>query len=247
VQTKQEIKTGRIKEIEEEEEGAGSGAVGQAGSDEEVAGSGRGGFRVTARDVELVRWIGRGRFATAVQVQTRFGLHRAKTYSRLRGLVAAGLIRYEQPFRTAGVYAATRAGLGTVGLDDLRVATVAPGSYAHELAIVDVQVGLELAQGGARVLTEREMRRLGEAYMVRITDAHRSDSRHWPDLALELDAGRRLAIEVELTQKSAKRVDRGMERALLPHRLRALRPTRVQPARRSWRDPDRQAADRAPG
>jgi hypothetical protein len=74
-------------------------------------------FRVTERDLEIVRWIGRWRLATAAQVQKRFGLHQAKAYSRLQGLTRAGLLRAEPGYRGAGVYLATRAGLGAVGLD----------------------------------------------------------------------------------------------------------------------------------
>ena len=37
------------------------------------------GFRVTARDKDIVRWIGRLRMATAAQVAARFGLGRTVT------------------------------------------------------------------------------------------------------------------------------------------------------------------------
>jgi hypothetical protein len=138
----------------------------------------------------------------------RFGLHPAKAYARLKGLVGVGLLRTEQPFRGAGVYVATREGLGFAGLEHLKAATVAAGSYAHELAIVDVMIGIELAGDELLVLTEREMRRLGEAYMLRLGTSRSASSRHWPDLALEAPGGKRWAIEVELTRKSRERMDR---------------------------------------
>jgi hypothetical protein len=50
-------------------------------------------FRVTARDLEVVRWIGRLRMTTAAQVGERFMLGRAVSYARLSGLVRLGLLR----------------------------------------------------------------------------------------------------------------------------------------------------------
>lgn len=75
------------------------------------------GFRVTRRDREIVRWIGRLRMVTAAQVAERFAVGRAVGYARLSGLVKLGLLEHSRIFHaTAGVYVATRAGLDAIGL-----------------------------------------------------------------------------------------------------------------------------------
>ena len=65
------------------------------------------GFRLTARDREMVRWIGRLRMATAAQVAERFDLGRAVGYARLSGLVRLGLLEHARIFHASpGVYLA---------------------------------------------------------------------------------------------------------------------------------------------
>ena len=152
------------------------------------------GFQVTARDTEMLAWIGRNRLATGDQVARRFGLQRTKAYARLRGLKAAGLVRHESPVRGAGVFLATRAGLALADVE-LAPATVSLAMLEHDLAVVDVSILLE-SRMGATVLTDRELRR----------DAAVADRSGVPDLVLLPDDRRRLAVEVELSRKSRARV-----------------------------------------
>jgi hypothetical protein len=69
------------------------------------------GFRVTARDREIVRWIGRLRIATAAQVGERFVLGRAVCYARLSGLVRLGLLTHLR------IFTVNRAGIWRLGPD----------------------------------------------------------------------------------------------------------------------------------
>jgi len=76
------------------------------------------GFRMTARDLEIVRWVGRLRMASASQIAERFGLGRAVGYARLSGLVNLGLLEHARIFHAApGVYLGTRAGLAAVDVE----------------------------------------------------------------------------------------------------------------------------------
>ena len=116
------------------------------------------GFRVTARDREIVRWIGRLRMATAGQVADRFELGRAVSYARLSGLVRLGLLEHARIFHAApGVYLATRAGLASVDLA-LPPARVDLRTYDHDLELSELVAELEREFGAARIVTEREMR-----------------------------------------------------------------------------------------
>jgi hypothetical protein len=168
--------------------------------------------RVTERDLEIVRWLGRHRLATAEQVRRRFGLQRAKVYRRLELLVTAGLVRYEPGVRSRRVYLARPAGLRAVGLD-LPGATVSAASFAHDIAVLDVAIAFE-AHPRWRVLTEREIRALDRDAAVHSRYALRArphdgtpDPGRWPDLVLEdIATGTRHAVEIELTRKTRARV-----------------------------------------
>jgi hypothetical protein len=130
-------------------------------SGQRLRGSGAGpirGFRVTHRDKQIVRWVGRLRMATAQQVAERFGLGRAVTYARLGVLVRLGLLEHARIFHGApGVYLATRAGLAAVDLA-LPPARVDLRTYAHDFELSSSVVDLEREFGREQVSTEREMR-----------------------------------------------------------------------------------------
>lgn len=116
------------------------------------------GFRVTSRDREIVRWIGRLRMATAAHVAERFDLGRAVGYARLNGLVKVGLLHHERIFHaTPGIYLATRVGLAVAELD-LPPARVDVRTYEHDLELSYLVIELEREFGAGRLATEREMR-----------------------------------------------------------------------------------------
>lgn len=171
-----------------------------------------GGFRVTERDVAMVAWVGRQRFAEAELVARRFGMDRRNTYRRLRGLVALGLLKHRRVFHgRPGVYWATRLGLATAGVR-LPVAGVDIRTYEHDRLAVTVAVDLEREFGREAVRTERELRshdaRAAEPrYGIRRRSGRGGDQRglHFPDLAVELE--RPLAVEIELTAKGRTRLD----------------------------------------
>lgn len=166
---------------------------------------------LTARDVEILRWIARVRFATSEQVTARFDLHPSKAYRRLAVLISAGLVKrvpmlHNQP----GAHHITRAGLRTLGIGDMPVPTVSLQSFLHDQAVVWEQISLEAS--GAEVMTEREMRAaertLGDNYLVQIP-AHVSTgtSTHRPDLIFRVSPTSRWhAVEVELAAKSEARL-----------------------------------------
>lgn len=116
------------------------------------------GFRVTARDREIVRWSGRLRMVTAAQVAERFALGRSVSYARLSGLVQLGLLEHSRIFHAApGVYTATRMGLATADLA-LPPARVDVRTYDHDVELSSLVGALEREFGRDRLTTEREMR-----------------------------------------------------------------------------------------
>ena len=183
------------------------------------------GFRVTPRDREIVRWIGRHRMVTAGQVAERFGVGRSQCYARLTGLVRFGLLSHERLlYGRPGVYLATRSGLDVADVP-LPAASVDLRTYAHDLELTSLVTELEQkAPTGTAVWTERELRsvdapagrppgryeprfavELGQANQLRLTPAG-SPRVHFPDAAI-VNSGRDVtAIELELTAKGRTRL-----------------------------------------
>lgn len=171
------------------------------------------GFRVTSRDVAVVRWIGRCRFALAGQVAGRFAMDERNAYRRLRGLVGLGLLEHRRVFHAQpGVYLATVAGLQTAAVE-LPRARVDIRTYRHDRIAVEVLVELEREFGRERLVTERELRsREGQGseglrYAVRLGGEATRRGLHFPDLAVESENGRPLVVEVELAVKGRARLE----------------------------------------
>jgi hypothetical protein len=170
-----------------------------------------GGFRVTERDLGIIRWLGRVKLATADQVRVRMGMGRTKAYDRLAGLVDQGLLAHERPVPGHGVYLASKNGLKIAGLE-LAPATVSLGALAHDLAVAGVVAELEARVPRLQLRTEREIRahvqQTGDLSLrPQVSQRGTRDSRHWPDLALltgSADQPGWLAVEVELSRKGAR-------------------------------------------
>jgi hypothetical protein len=167
------------------------------------------GFRVTARDLAVVGWLGRLRFAEAAQVARRFALSERHAYRRLRGLVALGLLDHRRVLHNQpGAYWATRAGLDAAGLR-LPPAGIDIRTYDHDRLAAAVAIDLADEFDPDAIVTERELRSLDAAADSPRYAVVRPGRRglHFPDLAVDGSEGRPLAVEVELTAKGRGRLD----------------------------------------
>ena len=167
--------------------------------------------RLTSRDLELLRFLGRVKLARAEQVALRFAMARSKTYARLALLTAEGLAALERRVPGPAVYYATRTGLAAAALP-LGEARMSLATLEHDLAVAAACAGIECAGERLYARTEREMRsdlRVdGEcAWRVAVRDTGKGRSGfHWPDLAAYRNPAKGwVAVEVELSQKRAER------------------------------------------
>lgn len=150
---------------------------------------------VTARDRDIVEWVGRLGAASAEHVMARFGMGRTAAYRRLSACVAVGVL---EPVRLLhgrpALYVATREGLRWVELT-LRPARLSPGGVQHATSCADVAVVLHEAAPHGRLVSDRELRSMW-------------GSAHRPDFVWFHDQGSApVAVEVELSVKGARRLD----------------------------------------
>lgn len=173
---------------------------------------------VTARDREIVAWVGRLGAAGATDVMVRFGLGRTAGYRRLVACVRRGLLEQVRLLHgEPGLYVATRAGLRWSGLEELGPCRVSVAAFEHWAACA--RLAAALGAGGREVWSERDLRAAERAAgkLIASVRVGQSERLHRPDLVLAPGTeGERVAVEVELSVKTPRRLEaicRGWARA----------------------------------
>jgi len=164
-----------------------------------------------ARDVELLAWIGRFRFATAGAVADRFEFSRQQANAHVRRLAGLGLVGCERQHvsQARAVYLTGR-GHDLLGWPRRRPPR-ARLQREHEEAIVWLAIRLEReAADHGWVLTERECRQLearddGFRFSVPVAGGERGTERRWPDLVVQAGVDLR-AYEIEFAPKGTRRL-----------------------------------------
>jgi hypothetical protein len=167
------------------------------------------------RERELVRLIGRHGAMAMDQVMQALGTGRSVTYRRFSRLEDAGLVERLVIPGVGSVLHATRDGIRFAGLP-LPVASVSAGNVEHTLRCASVAIRLGSYYGHDSVLTEREIIAAEALEETPIASTEVGEYRgrpkmHRADLAVLREQGT-LAIEVELTPKSPRRLE-GIVRA----------------------------------
>ncbi len=170
-----------------------------------------------SRDLELVRYVGRHGVVAMRHVMAALGVGRTAAYRRVAACVEHGLLeRLELVRAEPGLLRATRDGLRFAGLG-LPVATITPGAVDHWLRCATTAQLVGRHYGHERVLTERELvlaeqieeRPIASAKVGELPNG--APRFHRADLAVLAEGGT-IAIEVELTPKSPRRLQ-GLIRA----------------------------------
>ncbi len=175
-------------------------------------------YRLTDRDVQVLAFLAEHRLALAPHVATLLATSSATAARRLSKLANAGLVARRLPFPgEPPSFQITRSGLAVIASplgapgDDLR-------EYAHDVGLAWLWLA---AHGGTfgpleEIVGERRLRSLdgsrepGAAPLaVRLGGfgPHGRERLHYPDLVLRTADGRRVALELELTQKTRTRLE----------------------------------------
>jgi hypothetical protein len=173
------------------------------------AASGRvaGRTRITARDIEILMWMGRHGVVTPQQIGRRFFVHEGavaqkRAYRRLAKLEELELIRRDAPFARHPDVLRLRARGADLAQTGLPPARYVLREIPHELAVVDLIEELLAKNRGASVQTGREIRRQRAA--ERLDGKRRPGRGRTPDAVLTLKSGKAVAIELQLTPRRAK-------------------------------------------
>lgn len=161
--------------------------------------------RISKRDLEVLEFVARYGVVPREVVGLWAGTARAVTAARERRWREAGLVEVWPGLGSGRLVGCKRAGLRAVGRDELAEPRLSYAAVQHSAVVA--RVGAELEQAGHQVLSEREILARERAEGKRIYSAERRRGRgfHRPDLVL---AGERPeAVEVELTDKAARRLD----------------------------------------
>jgi hypothetical protein len=151
------------------------------------------------RDVKIIKFINEFGFCELPQIEKQFELSRHRAYKIMQRLTTRGYIKHERIFyHRHGVYRATRLGAEITGYPMLD--KVPAGIYEHQLAVIETYIQLIRQYPDASWMTERVMRRTG--YMP-----GRRRDKHYADALLYMPDGSQIAIEVELTMKSKRRLE----------------------------------------
>lgn len=161
--------------------------------------------RISQRDLEVLEFVARFGAIPRAVVAEWAGTGRAVTAARERRLREAGLIEVLPGLGDSGrLCLCTRRGLRTVGREELSTPRFSPTTLIH--SATSARVAAQLERAGHRVLSEREIEARERAEGRRVFSAEcRSGRYHRPDLVVLDDPP--LAIEVELTDKSSRRLD----------------------------------------
>ena len=192
-------------------------------------------MKLTQRDMEIMRFINEFGFCEITQIEKRFGLKKPRSYQIMQRLTKENLIKHERVFHGKhGIFYLTRQGANYTDLPALK--NIPKDNYTHQLTVIEIHLQLMHLFPGSMWLSERRIKRDKSAYSV----GHKSD--HLADGVLILPDEKHIAIEIELTMKTKKRIEDIIVAYILHHRLKEVwyfcSPViieRVRKAARQWK------------
>jgi hypothetical protein len=168
--------------------------------------------------VALLRWAASLGAVTAEALAHRQQLSLASARARLQAAVRLGLLDRTRPLTgEPALYRPTRAGLRACGMQGLATCRISATNAHHLIVCAEVAAALERCYPDHRLAGERELRREEAAQGRPLASAamgfagHPNGQVHRPDLVMWAPReahGLPVAVEVELTLKAPRRLER---------------------------------------
>jgi Replication-relaxation len=163
-------------------------------------------WRVTPRDVDMLRWIGRHGIVTTDQIAQQFFRAPDQTvrtrapWRRIQKLDDLGLLSRHRKFTDLPwVIRTTKAGAALAD-DGIEPANIVLSDLVHALALVTFVEKLRPAYRNAELFTERQLR--GDRLRAIRAGRHEVGRGRIPDALLMFPEQRAVAIELDITEKS---------------------------------------------
>lgn len=168
------------------------------------------------RDRRTLEFAAEHRLILAAHAAALLGLSAAAAARRLRRLSRSRYLRYRRELAGPGCYLIDRPGLNAIGSDLPRPRDLELATYRHDVGLAWLWLAAHAGAFGGlhEVISERRMRSHDgrhepwvEPLGVRLggVGPYGGERRHYPDLLLVTSAGRRVAVELELTTKPSRR------------------------------------------
>lgn len=152
------------------------------------------------RDRAILGWINGFGFASAEQIRDFMQVGSTAAYVRVKKLVEGGyLARQWIMHGQSRVHRVTKKGAVAIGDELAPLREVHLATYRHDAMMVDLGLRLERETGG-RFLTERRIRHSEGLIGAGMRG-------HVPDGYLYIEEGKPIAIELELSLKSRRRIE----------------------------------------
>jgi hypothetical protein len=156
-------------------------------------------LQVTARDIEILRFINEFGFCEMPHLDKRFGWNKPRNYQVIERLLRMELLRHERVFYgRPGIYRLTQKGASYTDLPAMRCVPL--GNYVHEVTLIDVYLQLRFLYPEARFISERQLKR--DKFFDGV-----GQRGHLSDGFLIFPEGKQVAIEVELSLKGRNRTE----------------------------------------
>lgn len=188
--------------------------------------------RVTERDLQMLRYIGRWPFCTIVQLGRFMSMSDQVTRRRVRALRAHELVTTDRLlFDYPALISLTREGMRMIGLSG---PVVGPklGQFHHDYLVVEWATEQMQKQTDWEFVTEREMRASDTVNQHEVTRraplyaverlAGKTAERIYPDFLAINQKGEHLAFELEYTKKNLARIQKLMTAYSLTERIKAV-------------------------
>ena len=157
-------------------------------------------MRLTKRDMEILQFINASGYCTAPQLGKRFAMKWWIVYRRMQCLINAGLLIHQRVyFARHGIYFLTSQGAGFTDLPPID--GVSKGGYDHQINLVDLVLKLREIYPEVEWVSERHLKQQKFYYGV-------GKIGHVADGILTFQDDRKVAIELELSQKGKQRLEK---------------------------------------
>ncbi len=171
---------------------------------------------LSSRDRRVLAFAAEHRLILAAQVAALDGVSDAAAARRLRRLTRCRYLRYRRELIGPGCYLIDRPGLNAIGSDLPRPRDLELATYRHDVGLAWLWLAAHAGAFGTlhEVISERRMRSHDgrrkpwvEPLGVRLggVGPRGGERRHYPDLLLVTSSSDRIAVELELTSKPARR------------------------------------------